>query len=204
MPRLTVRTMRAHARRLAALEPRFGAVIDRFGYPPLWDRTPGFATLVLMILEQQVSLASARAAFDRLTASLGEVTPAGVLMLSDAEMKAIGFSRQKARYARILAGEIRSGRLDPDALESLSDDAVHAVLTSITGIGPWTAAVYTLMVLRRPDVWPPSDIALAAAAADLFDLPERPTSDALQQMAVAWAPYRSTAARLLWHHYLSR
>ncbi|HRW49845.1 MAG TPA: hypothetical protein P5333_20150, partial [Caldilinea sp.] len=181
-----------------------GAVVARHGPPPLWAREPGFPTLVLLILEQQVSLASARAAYNRLEAATGTVTPAGLLALSDDELRAAGFSRQKTGYARALAQAILDGAFDPDGLADLDDDGVRCELTSLKGIGPWTAEIYLLMVLRRPDAWPAGDLALAAAAQQVKGLAARPSPAELVELAEAWRPWRAAAARILWHHYLSR
>jgi DNA-3-methyladenine glycosylase II len=175
-----------------------------FGPPPLWARAPGFPTLVHIILEQQVSLASARAAMARLLAAVGPLSPAGFLTLDDAELKAIGFSRQKTGYARGLAQAILDARLEPDALEALDDDAVRAQLMSLKGIGRWSADIYLLMALGRPDVWPHGDLALAVAAQQVYGLPTRPSYDELDTMSTAWRPWRAVAARLLWHYYLSQ
>jgi DNA-3-methyladenine glycosylase II len=188
---------------LTARDPALDAIHRRFGVPPLWNRAPGFPTLVHLILEQQVSLASARAAFDRLNDITGRLTPDTFLELDDAQLLAVGFSRQKARYARALAGAVREGRLDIAALAGADDDEVDRRLTELPGIGPWTATIYRLMVLCRPDAWPAHDIALAQALAEVRDLAARPTPDELDVAAEAWRPLRAVAARLLWHHYLS-
>ena len=188
---------------LAARDPTLEAIHRRFGVPPLWNRQPGFPTLVHLILEQQVSLASARAAFDRLNDATGILSPETFLELDDAELLAVGFSRQKARYARALATAVRDRRLDLDALAVADDEEVDRRLTELPGIGPWTATIYRLMVLCRPDAWPAHDIALAQALAEVRGLAARPTPDELDAAAEAWRPLRAVAARLLWHHYLS-
>jgi DNA-3-methyladenine glycosylase II len=188
---------------LAALDPVLGDVVARFGPPPMWAREPGFPTLVHLILEQQVSLASARAAFDRLRLAADPLTPTTLLALDDGQLLAIGFSRQKTRYARALATAIGDGSLDLAMLARLDDDGVDAALTALPGIGPWTATIYRLMVLLRPDAWPVHDIALAQAIAELDDLPARPTADEMLVVAERWRPWRAVAARILWHHYLS-
>jgi DNA-3-methyladenine glycosylase II len=194
-----LRACRILARRDAAL----AAILARYGPPPLWAREPGFATLVHLILEQQVSLASARAAFDRLGVAIGPPRPAPFLALDDAQLLKIGFSRQKARYARALAAAVEAGSLDLDALAAADDAEVDRRLTALPGIGPWTATSYRLMALRRPDAWPQHDIALAQAVAETHGLPARPGPEALLDLAEAWRPWRAAAARLLWHHYLS-
>jgi DNA-3-methyladenine glycosylase II len=202
MTSLTPRTLRSAARRLAAADPVLGASVERFGPPPLWARDPSYATLVHLILEQQVSLASAQAAFDRLVVAIGEPNPTGLLGLDDVQLRAIGFSRQKAGYARDLAEALLDDGFDLDALTSLPDDAVRAELVRLRGIGRWTADVYLTMCLLRPDVWPHGDQALATAAMEVADLGQRPTFAQLGEMAERWRPYRAVAARILWHHYL--
>ncbi len=194
----------AAVKELAARDPDLDGVVQRYGPPPLWARPAGFATLVYIILEQQVSLASARAAFDRLQAAANPLTPQRLLQFSDEELKVIGFSRQKTGYARHLANLVRSGALDLDALSRLPDEEVRAALVSIRGIGPWTADIYLLMALLRPDAWPHGDRALAVSVQQVKKLPVTPTYDELREMSQAWRPYRAAAARLFWHDYLSR
>lgn len=200
---LTRRTLLSAVRALAIADPALAASVERFGPPPLWARDPSYATLVHLVLEQQVSLASAQAAFDRLEVALsGTVEPSAFLGLSDADLRAIGFSRQKAGYARDLAGALADG-FDLEGLAGLSDDEVRTNLMRLRGIGRWTADIYLIMCLRRPDVWPHGDQALATAARELLELPARPSFDELQIRARSWRPHRATAARILWHHYLS-
>jgi DNA-3-methyladenine glycosylase II len=191
-------------RELCARDSDLDAIVERYGPPPLWNRPNTFATLVHVVLEQQVSLASAQAAFDRLVAATGRLTPAAFLALDDAELLRIGFSRQKARYVRLLAREVDSGQLDLARLESMEDDEVSERLLALTGIGPWTVSVYLLLVLLRPDVWPATDMALATALAEVKGLDRRPSSAELGAMGEPWRPWRSVAARLFWHDYLSR
>ncbi len=188
---------------LAAHDADLGASVARYGRPPMWGREPAYPTLVHIILEQQVSLASAKAAFERLCAVADPLTPAAFLELDDARLLEIGFSRQKARYGRALAAAVGDGRLDLGALASLPDDAVDAALTAVPGIGPWTATIYRLMALRRPDAWPVHDIALAQAIADIRGLDRRPDAAAMHALADGWRPWRAVAARILWNHYLS-
>ncbi len=189
---------------LSTRDPDLAAVLGRYGPPPLWARPPGFPTLIHIILEQQVSLSSARAAYDRLRAAANPLDPRRFLEFSDEELKIIGFSRQKTGYARNLAGLILSGALDLDALALLPDEEVRAALCSIRGIGPWTADIYLLMVLLRPDAWPHGDRALAVSVQQVKGLQVTPTYDELAVMSQAWRPYRAAAARLFWHDYLSR
>lgn len=201
---LTKGALDAAVAELAARDPDLARIVERHGAPPLWDREPGFATLVHLVLEQQVSLASARAAFDRLLAVVDPLTPARFLELDDAQLLAIGFSRQKARYGRALARAILSGDLDLEQLGSLHDDEVHAALQSVPGIGPWTSTVYLLMVLLRPDLWPVGDIALAESVGQVKGLGRRPGPAEMEGLGEAWRPWRSVAARLFWHDYLAR
>ena len=189
---------------LGRRDPVFAVIVERYGPPPPWDREPGFVTLLQIVLEQQVSLISARAAFDRLTAAVDPLTPQGFLILDDAQLLAIGFSRQKARYVRALATAVLDGSLDLAALGGLDDAGVDAALRAIPGIGPWTATIYRLMALGRPDAWPVHDIALAQAVAELWHLPARPSPEQMLALAEGWRPWRAVAARLLWHYYLSR
>jgi DNA-3-methyladenine glycosylase II len=200
---LTRRSLLHGVRELSNADPALAASVERYGPPPLWAREPSYATLVQLILEQQVSLASARAAFDRLGAELdGDIGPERLLAVSGAELRTIGFSRQKAGYARDLALALADG-FDLEGLSRLPDDQVRARLMRLRGIGRWTADIYLIMCLRRPDVWPHGDQALATAARDLLGLPARPPFDELELRARSWRPHRATAARILWHHYLS-
>jgi DNA-3-methyladenine glycosylase II len=201
--RLTGVTLATATAELATRDHDLGAIVARYGPPPLWAREPGFPTLVHLILEQQVSLASAQAAFDRLRAVADPLTPGAFLGLDDAALLAIGFSRQKARYGRALAAALADGSLDLDALPALDDHEVDAALTALPGIGPWTATIYRLMVLLRPDAWPVHDIALAQAIAEVRGLDRRPSADEMHHLAEGWRPWRAVAARILWHHYLS-
>lgn len=187
---------------LSARDARLARIVADFGPPPLWAREPGFPTLLHIILEQQVSLASARAAFDRLRAIARPLTPERFLELDDAALKTAGFSRQKTRYGRALAQTIRAGDLDLHGLAGLDDHVVRAELTKIVGIGRWTADIYLLMALGRPDVWPVGDLALAIAARNVLGLPAVPSPAELEAIGAAWRPWRAVAARILWHHYL--
>jgi DNA-3-methyladenine glycosylase II len=200
-------SLAAAARILAERDPDLAGVVQRYGVPPMWSRPPGFATLIRIILEQQVSLASAMAAFTRLRVRLGaqadeELSPQAFLTLDDAELKTIGFSRQKTRYTRLLAETLLSGRLDLAKLELLDDAAAHACLVDLKGIGHWSADIYLLMALRRPDIWPRSDLALISAVARLKKLPALPSPQEFDRIGEAWRPYRSVAARLAWFEYL--
>jgi DNA-3-methyladenine glycosylase II len=198
---LTRRSLLSAVRELSARDPRLAASVERFGPPPLWAREPGFPTLIHVILEQQVSLASAQAAFDRLAGRIGIIAPAGFLALDDGELLVIGFSRQKAAYGRALADALADG-FDLDGLARLSDDDVRSSLIALHGIGRWTADVYLTMCLLRADVWPHGDQALATAVMEVAGLGSRPPFGELDRIAEPWRPYRAVAARILWHHYL--
>ncbi len=187
---------------LGMRHPELAAVLDRWGEPALWCRPPGFASLVLLVLEQRVSLASARAVYRRLVGILGEVTPAAVLAAGESAVRAVGVSGRKVGYLQGLAGAVTSGTLDLDALPAMGDDAARSALTAQRGLGPWTADVYLLGCLLRRDVWPAGDRALAVAAGRCLGLAATPGAQAMVEIGERWRPRRSTAARLLWHAYL--
>ena len=188
---------------LSAADPDLAAVVTRFGPPPLWARRTGFTTLVQIILEQQVSLASGRATFGRLRDAWGEVTPGRFATLTTAQVRSAGVTRQKTSYCLGIARQIVDGRLDLRRLGQADDDAARRSLVEIRGVGPWTADIYLLMALGRPDVWPEGDLALATAAHQVKRLRRRPDTERLRRLATSWAPWRAVAARILWHHYLS-
>jgi DNA-3-methyladenine glycosylase II len=202
--RLTETALAAAVQELSARDPDLAGIVERFGLPPLWDRRPGFATLLHIILEQQVSLSSAQAAFDRLRAAVDPLTPAAFLALTDADLLRIGFSRQKARYGRALATAVEDGSLDLTGLEQADDVTVNEALQALPGIGPWTSTIYLLMVLGRPDVWPVGDIALASSIAEVKRLERRPDAVEMEVLGEAWRPFRSVAARLFWLDYLGK
>lgn len=203
--RLDLRSFERAVAELTERDRDLAAVLERYGPPPFWTREPGFPTLVLFILEQQVSLASARAAYDRLLERVGErLTPTALLELTDEVLQAVGFSRQKVSYARDLARTVQSGALDLHELSRWPEDEVRSSLMAVRGIGRWTADVYLLAALRRPDVWPAGDLALARAASEVKGLDAEPATSELEAMAEPWRPWRAVAARVLWHDYLSR
>jgi len=195
--------MRRAVAELTAAHPPLAAAVERYGPPPMWTRRPGYATLCLMILEQQVSLVSARAVYTRLKRALGSVTAHKVARTTQGRLRRLGLTRQKARYVHELAHEVVDGELDLRALARAPDAAVRERLCALNGIGPWTADCFLLFTLGRPDVWPPGDVALAEGARQVLGLRERPDDERLTRLARRWAPWRSVAARLLWHHYLS-
>ena len=189
---------------LVADDADLARVVTEHGIPPLWLRPPGFPSLVLFVLEQQVSLASAAAAYRRIADRTGEMTPEAILRTTPEDLRLDGVSRQKDRYLRALAVAVDDGMLDLDGLAALGDEEVRAALTALPGIGPWTADVYLLACLGRPDLWPVGDRALQVAVAESLGLPANPTPVELVAIGERWRPYRSTAARLLWHGYLVR
>ena len=195
--------LREAAARLATDDRDLRRVLDLYGLPPLWARHPGYATLAQIILEQQVSLASGRSAFNRLTGGASQITPAQVLQRGPAGLRGLGLTRQKARYLVELAAAISEGRIDLRRVSRMKDDDARDTLMQVPGIGPWTANIYLLMALGRKDVWPVADLALRKAVQHLRRMPEAPSDSGLQEMAERWQPYRAVAARILWHYYLS-
>jgi DNA-3-methyladenine glycosylase II len=169
----------------------------------MWGRRPGFAALVQIILEQQVSLAAARTMYRRLTGHLGAMTPQAVHALQVSGLRDFGLTRQKASYCHGLAARILDGSLDLTSVARAPDDVGRQILLGVPGLGPWSVDIYYLMALRRPDVWPRGDLALAMALREVKRLDDLPTKDEQQVFACAWAPWRSVAARLLWAHYLA-
>jgi DNA-3-methyladenine glycosylase II len=201
---LTQATLAAGARELARRDADLAAILDRHGMPPMWGRRPGFATLIHIVLEQQVSIAAARTLFSRIGASIGGVTPANIAARGVRGLRRLGMTRQKASYCHGLALAVRNGELDLVGVGRASDDAGRQALLALRGIGPWSADVYCLMALRRPDVWPSGDLALAVALQEVKRLRRRPDRATQHVISRAWAPWRSVAARLLWLHYLGR
>ena len=184
------------ARWLASACPRMAAALDQTGPLPLRRREDGFAALLNAIVSQQVSVASARAIWERLERA-GMVTPTAVAEAGSEQLRSLGLSRQKIRYAEALA----IADIDYIALRQMPDAEIIEQLIAVPGIGRWTAEIYAMFSLGRPDVFAPGDLALQEAARHLYDLPERPTEKVLRDMAVAWSPWRSVAARLLFAYY---
>ncbi len=198
---LTKESLAAAAELLASRDRHLRFIYKAHGVPPMWGRQPGFQTLLRIILEQQVSLISARAMFERLKRNLGVLTPEVFIARGEAHLRSLGMTRQKAHYAVQLAEAFQNDHLK--SISRLADDAAHTTLTSIKGVGPWTANIYLLMALRRPDIWPDGDIALATAYGKVRKLQARPAFPELAQIAEAWRPFRSVAARMLWQYYLA-
>ena len=190
-------------RALAAIDPDLAGIVERHGPPPLWGRDTGFETLVRIILEQQISLASAEAALIRLVGATGAIEPEAIAIAGEEALRAAGQTRQKSRYLVGLARDMLDGRLDLDAVAAAADDEARAQLMRVVGIGRWTADIYLLMALGRPDVWPSGDLALAGSMRRAKGLPVLPTGSEQEVIAEAWRPWRAVAARLLWHAYLA-
>ena len=189
---------------LAAQDESLQIIISKYGYPPLWKRAASFETLIHIILEQQVSLAAALAALNKLRQKIKEVTPQNVLSLSNEDLKDCYFSRQKIIYAKHVASEIYNGNLDLDGLSTLDNDAIRARLTKLKGIGNWSVDVYLMMVLQRCDIFPLGDIALMTSIKEIKNLPRESNKEIIATIAAAWKPYRTIAAFILWHAYLSK
>ena len=176
-------------------------ILKLAGAPPSRNRKPGFPSLLRIIVNQQVSVPAGKAIWERLEKGLGWVTPKAVLEKSDDDLRAFGVSRGKGRYAKKLAQAVMDGGLDLKGLERMSDDQVRQALMRVKGIGHWTADIYLMFALGRPDVWPVGDLALAVAAQRLLGLKTRPGHDELEAIGQAWRPGRTTAAVMLWHFY---
>ena len=200
---LTRASLAEGARELARRDPDLAALYRRNGIPPMWARRPGFPTLVHIVLEQQVSIAAARTLFRRVSAALGGMTPELVLECGVPGLHGLGITRQKASYCHALAAAVRDGSFSLPGVARADHVAGRAALLALRGIGPWSADIYCLMALRRPDVWPVGDLALAVAMQEVKRLRRRPDTDRQLEISAAWAPWRSVAARLLWHHYLT-
>jgi DNA-3-methyladenine glycosylase II len=191
-------------RELTERDADLARVVEQYGVPPLWVREPGFPTLVYIILEQQVSLASARALYQKLEKVVRPFTPDKFLKMTEVEMRQLGFSRQKSHYTRLLADAIKRRQFDLEALHELDDDYAREKLVALKGIGHWTANIYLLSALRRPDIWPVGDLALVTAVQEVKRLRKRPSPEQLEKMSAPWKPFRAVAARLFWHAYLSK
>jgi DNA-3-methyladenine glycosylase II len=189
--------------KLARIDTHLNYIIRTYGYPPLWSRPNTFESLVHIILEQQVSLASALSALNKLRHYVQQITPARVLLLTEEEFRACYCSRQKTAYIKYLAEAILSGQIDLEAFEAMSDDEIRAQLTALKGIGNWTVDVYLMFVLRRTDIFPVGDLAAVNALKRVKGLPSQTTREDLISIASQWRPYRTVATMILWHYYLS-
>jgi len=201
---LTTQTLAAAARDLAARDPKLAEILIAHGEPPMWRRTAGFPTLVHIILEQQVTLRSGRAMFDRLNASIQPFEPEYFLRKGESYLRGLGVTRQKSAYLIHLSSLIVRGELSLAKLSRMNDEEARTALMQVKGIGLWSADVYLLMAMRRADIWPSGDLALAVAAKDLFGLKQRPSPNELELLAEEWRPHRAVAARMLWQYYLAK
>ena len=195
-------TLEGYYKVLAKKDKDLASIIHEYGYPPLWIRPNSFETLVLTILEQQVSLASAYAAYKKLKEKI-RITPAGLLGLSDEELRSCYLSRQKIIYTRILANAILQKQISLKKFELLPDDEVRTSLKKLKGIGDWTVDIYLVHALRRMDVFPIGDLALVNSIKMVKQLPLA-NREALMLMSEKWKPYRSMATMLFWHYYIRK
>lgn len=201
--RLSNSSLRRAVRILGARDPDLAAISARYGPPPMWGRRPGFATLIRIILEQQVSLAAAKTMYHRLRRHAGTVQPETISAMGTGGLRKLGFTRQKAAYCHGLAEWIGDGRLNLSRVARGNDDAGQRALLAVPGLGPWSVDIYYLMALRRPDIWPKGDLALVRTVARLKRLRAAPTEERLDRLTAAWAPWRSVAARICWQEYLA-
>lgn len=199
---LSAEQLRSSLDALARIEPAFGAALAYAGYPEPRIRERGYATLLRTIVGQQVSYKAADAVWKKLEATLGDATdPARIAATSDEDLRAAGLSRQKTGYARSLADEVLSGRLDLANLPADDEEAI-AQLVRIKGIGRWSAEIYLLFAEGRTDVWPAGDLAVQVEIGRILGLPERPSEKAIRELAEKWRPHRSAATVFAWHHYM--
>jgi len=190
--------------KLAKKDRHLFAIIRQYGYPPMWTRRGNFQTLIHIILEQQVSLASARAALNKLRERIGTITPKKLLALSDEDLKTCYFSRQKTVYARYLANAIVSKQIILKKFSDLDDAEIRRQLKTIKGIGDWTVDVYLLFALQRTDLFPLGDLAMVNALKEVKQLSKETKQEELLKLAERWRPYRSIATMLLWHYYIQK
>ena len=198
---ISAEALRCSLDELARRDPAIAAALERSGYPPPRVNARGYVTLLRTIIGQQVSIASARAIWKRLEAALGRPDdPASIAGASDEALRAAGLSRQKISYARSLADELLSGRLDLDSLAE-GDEAAIEALVGIRGIGRWSAEIYLLFAEGRPDIWPAGDLAVQIAMGRILGLSEKPGERHLREISGLWRPHRGALAIFAWHHY---
>jgi DNA-3-methyladenine glycosylase II len=200
---LTQKSLAFAARELALRDEALAAIHATYGDPPLWRRATGFQTLVHIILEQQVSLKSAKSMLTRLQSAIEPFTPLRFIELGDGYLRGLGVTRQKSSYLLHLSECIVNGELSFTKLARMNDDEARLTLTRIKGIGLWSADVYLLMAMRRADIWPSGDLALAVSMQELKNLTYRPGPNELETLAEQWRPHRAVAARMLWQFYLA-
>lgn len=195
---------RKHCDQCIKIEPGLKSVIDQFDYPPFWHREPNFATLILTILEQQVSLASAKAAYNKLVERIENINPENLLKLTDKDLRTCYFSRQKIIYTKILATEIIENRLDLEILNIQSEEKIRARLVQLKGIGNWTIDMYVLMSLHFSDIFPPGDLATIKSVYELeLVSPESSKKEIIEYMK-RFSPWQSAATYILWHNYIEK
>jgi DNA-3-methyladenine glycosylase II len=199
----TFDTYHAICDKLALMDANLDGIVKAYGYPPMWRRPNTFETLVHIILEQQVSLASALSALNKMRERLQEITPAKILVLTDAEFRECFFSRQKTAYTRYLAEAILSGQINLEDFEQMEDSEIRNRLCALKGFGNWTVDVYLMFVLQRTDILPLGDLAIVNAIKRLKELPKETTKEELVIIGEQWQPYRTVASMMLWHYYLS-
>ena len=197
-------TFQTYCDLLSKKDKHLKAIIKEYGYPPMWTRKQGFETLILTILEQQVSLAAAFAAYKKLKARIGVVTPAKILAMSNEELRECYFTRQKQVYAKELATAVVTKQLPLKKFSSMPDEEVRTHLTSIKGIGNWTTDVYLMHALQRTDLFPLGDIALVNSLKETKQLHPQITKEEILAIAEPWRPYRTVAAMILWHAYIKK
>jgi DNA-3-methyladenine glycosylase II len=193
----------AHGIAELGTQPVFAAILERAGPPRFRRRRNGFPTLLHIILEQQVSIDAAAAMHRRLSGLCRPLAPDAFLALDDASLRVCGFSRQKMGYARYLAEKVNAGEFDFADLAKADDEAARAALVSLKGIGLWSAEIYLIFALGRPDIWPAADLGLQIAVGEHLGLASRPKEPELRRLGEAWRPWRSVAACLFWQSYLN-
>ena len=201
---LTRASLQLALQQLGKRDPMIKALTRQFGTPPLWQRPQSFATLVHIVLEQKVSLASAKAVMQRVHHLCPDFSAQQFLTVSAHDLRTAGISERKVSYCYSMAEALVSGELNLASLRKLPDQAVLDTLMCVRGIGPWTAGVYLLMAMRRPDAWASGDRALVVSLAESAELETVPDYTTFDEHALRWQPHRGTAARVLWHAYLSR
>lgn len=185
-------------------EPKLEKVVQKFDYPPFWYRKANFQTLLLTILEQQVSLASAKATYNKLAQKIKTITPKNTLKLNEQELRACGFSRQKTKYTQLLASEIEQGKLSLDEINDWDEPEIRTRLIQLKGIGNWTIDMYVLMSLHFSDIFPPGDLATIKAVYELNLVEPGASKDEIVSYMTRFSPYRSAATYLLWHYYIQK
>ncbi|WP_394667052.1 DNA-3-methyladenine glycosylase family protein [uncultured Chryseobacterium sp.] len=188
---------------LANCDQDLKSIIENHGYPPMWNRENTFETLVHIILEQQVSLASALAALHKLKGKITEITPENILSLTDAEMRECYVSRQKNMYIKGLANSMLEGKINLEKFQEMSDEKIRETLISLKGIGNWTIDIYLMLALQRTDVFPIGDLAAVNALKKIKRLPPKISREEIITISEEWKPLRTVATMLLWHYYLS-